>query len=54
METRVRKTGNRRPRLWRPARRKVQEVYLWGSEEPDAFLDITDTYRVAEAWPSSL
>ena len=24
---------------------KVQEVYLWGSEEPDAFLDVTDTYQ---------
>ncbi len=23
---------------------KVQEVYLWGSEEPDSFLDITDTF----------
>ena len=22
----------------------VQEVYLWGSEEPDTFLDITDTF----------
>ena len=22
---------------------KVQEVYLWGSEQPDTFLDITDT-----------
>ena len=23
---------------------KVQEVYLWGSEAPDTFLDITDTF----------
>jgi LmbE family N-acetylglucosaminyl deacetylase len=23
---------------------KVQEVYLWGSEEPDTFLDITETF----------
>ena len=23
---------------------KVQEVYLWGAEEPDTFLDITDTF----------
>ena len=23
---------------------KVREVYLWGSEEPDAFLDVTDTF----------
>lgn len=22
----------------------VREIYLWGSEEPDAFLDITDTF----------
>jgi LmbE family N-acetylglucosaminyl deacetylase len=22
----------------------VQEVYLWGSEEPDTFLDVTDTF----------
>ena len=24
---------------------KVEEVYLWGSEEPDVFLDITDTFQ---------
>ena len=24
---------------------KVREVYLWGSEEPDTFLDITDTFE---------
>jgi LmbE family N-acetylglucosaminyl deacetylase len=24
----------------------VREVYLWGSEEPDAFLDITDTFTL--------
>ncbi len=23
---------------------KVREVYLWGAEEPDTFLDITDTF----------
>jgi LmbE family N-acetylglucosaminyl deacetylase len=22
----------------------VQEVYLWGTEEPDTFLDITETF----------
>ena len=25
---------------------KVREVYLWGSEEPDTFLDITDTFTM--------
>jgi LmbE family N-acetylglucosaminyl deacetylase len=25
---------------------KVREIYLWGSEEPDAFLDITDTFSI--------
>ena len=25
---------------------KVREVYLWGSEEPDTFLDITDTFEI--------
>ena len=25
---------------------KVSQVYLWGSDEPDAFLDITDTFDV--------
>lgn len=25
---------------------KVQEVYLWGAEEPDTFLDITDTFTM--------
>ena len=24
---------------------KVREVYLWGSEQPDTFLDITDTFQ---------
>ena len=24
---------------------KVSQVYLWGSEEPDTFLDITDTFQ---------
>ena len=24
---------------------KVREVYLWGSEEPDTYLDVTDTFR---------
>ena len=24
---------------------KVEEVYLWGSEEPDTFLDVTDTFK---------
>ena len=24
---------------------KVREVYLWGSEQPDTFLDITDTFE---------
>ncbi len=24
---------------------KVREVYLWGSEEPDAYLDVTDTFE---------
>ena len=24
---------------------KVRQVYLWGTEEPDAFLDITDTFQ---------
>ena len=24
---------------------KVSEVYIWGSDEPDTFLDITDTYE---------
>jgi LmbE family N-acetylglucosaminyl deacetylase len=23
---------------------KVQEIYLWGTEEPDAFLDVSDTF----------
>jgi LmbE family N-acetylglucosaminyl deacetylase len=23
---------------------RVQEIYMWGSEEPDTFLDITDTF----------
>lgn len=25
---------------------RVREVYLWGSEEPDAFLEITDTFTL--------
>ena len=25
---------------------RVQEVYLWGAEEPDTFLDITDTFTM--------
>jgi LmbE family N-acetylglucosaminyl deacetylase len=25
---------------------KVQEVYLWGAEEPDTFLDITETFTM--------
>ena len=25
---------------------KVREIYLWGSEEPDTFLDITDTFTI--------
>ncbi len=25
---------------------KVREIYLWGSEEPDAFLDVTDTFAL--------
>ena len=24
---------------------KVREVYLWGSEEPDTYLDVSDTFR---------
>ena len=24
---------------------KVREVYLWGSEEPDTFIDVTDTFE---------
>jgi LmbE family N-acetylglucosaminyl deacetylase len=24
----------------------VQEVYLWGAEEPDTFLDITETFSI--------
>ena len=24
---------------------KVREIYLWGSDEPDTFLDITDTFE---------
>ena len=24
---------------------KVREVYLWGSDDPDTYLDITDTYQ---------
>lgn len=25
---------------------KVKEIYLWGSEQPDTFLDITDTFAI--------
>jgi LmbE family N-acetylglucosaminyl deacetylase len=25
---------------------KVREIYLWGCEEPDAFLDISDTFTI--------
>jgi len=25
---------------------KVRELYLWGSEEPDAFIDISDTFAI--------
>jgi LmbE family N-acetylglucosaminyl deacetylase len=25
---------------------KVEEVYLWGSETPDTFLEITDTFKI--------
>ena len=25
---------------------KVREVYLWGSEDPDTFLDVTDTFEI--------
>ena len=25
---------------------KVREVYLWGSDDPDTFLDITDTFEI--------
>jgi LmbE family N-acetylglucosaminyl deacetylase len=28
---------------------KVQEIYLWGSEEPDTFLDITETFSTKMA-----
>lgn len=28
---------------------KVREVYLWGAEEPDTFVDITDTFEAKRA-----
>ena len=24
---------------------KVREVYMWGSEEPDTYIDVTDTFQ---------
>ena len=25
---------------------RVREIYLWGSEEPDTFLDVTETFTI--------